>query len=82
MSKKTAPKFWMVWREGSHGCTYRHPRKESAEQEAERLSKANPGETFFVLKAVGGRIAASPEISKIEMVKERPDFDPDYDLPF
>lgn len=45
------PYFWMVWREGSSQPKYKHDTKQSAEKEAERLSRQNPGERFYVLKA-------------------------------
>lgn len=44
-----APPFFVVWREGGNVPRFRHNDITSAENEAERLAKANPGEPFFVL---------------------------------
>ena len=43
--------FWMVWNPARHAPTKRHPSQASAITEAERLARANPGESFFVLEA-------------------------------
>lgn len=47
--------FWMVWNPNGHAPTFRHPSKESAEREAERLARANPDRTFVVLESVCAR---------------------------
>lgn len=43
-------KFWMVVGVGSP--TVRHPSRQSAKNEAERLAKACPGDEFTVLESV------------------------------
>ncbi len=66
-------KFWMVLRSGGNSPTFRHPSKEAAIQEAERLATSAPGETFYVLKTT----AALRATSNIERLKITPD-----DIPF
>ena len=48
--------FWMVWCPNKNQPTYRHDTEAAAETEAERLAKANPGEHFIILEAVGLRV--------------------------
>lgn len=43
-------RFWMVL--GSGTPTVRHPSKQSAKNEAERLARQNPGEEFVVLESL------------------------------
>jgi len=45
-------KFWMVWKENGNGPTRQHESLKSAEEEAERLSKLEPGKNFVVLESV------------------------------
>jgi hypothetical protein len=47
--KKRMEKFWMVLGDGRP--TFRHTYENSANQEAERLARANPGREFIVLEA-------------------------------
>lgn len=44
--------FWMVWGEGTHRVTCQHYSERAAMAEAERLAAQNPGQNFFVLRAV------------------------------
>lgn len=44
-------KFWMI-KGPAGGARFKHESRESAEGEAFRLAKMNPGETFYVLEAV------------------------------
>lgn len=60
-------KFWMVWNPNGRAPTYRHDSKESATREAERLARANPEQTFIVLKAVGGFICRIQEPTEIKL---------------
>lgn len=48
-----ASPFWFVWNEQGHAPTHKHVTVESAKAEAERLARANPGERFTVLAALG-----------------------------
>ncbi len=43
-------KFWMV--SGDGPSRLRHPDRLSAEVEAQRLARANPGTPFFVMEAI------------------------------
>lgn len=70
MTRPEREKFWMVWRENGSGPTFRHYSREAAETEATRLSKAAPGDVFYVLKAVGGIVAADPVITKVKFVAD------------
>lgn len=44
--------FWMVWCEGGDAPTRKHASLASADQESERLARANRGQTFVVLRSV------------------------------
>lgn len=44
--------FWLVWSPaGSAPPRHRHETHSSAQAEAERLARANPGSPFYVLRA-------------------------------
>ncbi len=51
--------FWMVWYTNSNRIRRRHPTRESAELEAERLAAAYPDRTFYVLHS--GKRFGKPE---------------------
>lgn len=53
--------FFLVWNPNGGNPTYRHKTAEAAKEEAKRLCDANPGETFFVLEALG-KVAAAPVV--------------------
>jgi len=69
-------KFWMVL-----GCgtpTMRHPSKQSAKHEAERLARISPGDEFVVLESLA-------TVVKSDIVWELNDNDgsvPAHDIPF
>jgi hypothetical protein len=44
-------KFWMITGDGN-SPKVRHPNRQDAVREAERLAKSNPGIEFFVLESV------------------------------
>jgi hypothetical protein len=44
--------FWFVWNEQGRAPTHRHSNEHAAEREAERLARANLGQTFIVLRSV------------------------------
>jgi hypothetical protein len=54
------PNFYMVYRDGSSGMTFRHPTFEAAKTEAERLANQCPGVRFFVLQSLGAAIRNDP----------------------
>lgn len=67
--------FYLVWREDSplqpsisSSCTptYKHSNRSSAEIEAERLCRQNPGVTFHVMACVGSCRKVDVEWKKIE----------------
>ena len=45
-------KFWVVWNPAVGAPTMRHPARELAEREAERLASQNPRDHFIVLEAL------------------------------
>lgn len=51
--------FWLVWYTNSNRIRRRHPTREAAELEAERLAAAYPDRTFYVLHS--GRRFGKPE---------------------
>lgn len=65
MSGHEHTKFWMVWSPQGRAPTFKHTSKDSADTEAARLAKLNPGNQFFVLKAVGGWQTDIPLIKPI-----------------
>lgn len=55
-------RFWMVWNKGGGAPTVTHKSPASAEREARRLAKLNPGHAFIVLAAVTKfKVAASEQ---------------------
>ena len=45
--------FWVVWADGGGAPTVKHETIERAKAESIRLARANPGQRFIVLQAVG-----------------------------
>lgn len=43
------PPFWLVWCEDGGTPQRKHPNRASADREAERLARLNPGKSFCVL---------------------------------
>lgn len=70
-------KFWFVWNPSANAPRHRHGAKADAQREAERLAALHPGQSFIVLKAVGGAIAHERPVERIEF--EPSDTD---DIPF
>lgn len=52
MSRGVEP-FWLVWNPQGRSPVYRHGSLKSAQAEAARLARNNPGEEFYVLATVG-----------------------------
>ncbi|ASY44999.1 hypothetical protein CJD35_11515 [Sphingobium xenophagum] len=52
MANDAAPPFWLVWCRRGRQPVYEHESYHSARAEAERLSRCNPGEAFYVLAPV------------------------------
>jgi hypothetical protein len=52
MADDVAPPFWLVWNRRGRKPVFEHDSYVSARREAERLSRANPGEAFYVLAPV------------------------------
>lgn len=44
--------FYVVWNPARGAPTVRHRTRPAAAEEAERLARSNPGQTFFVLATV------------------------------
>jgi len=44
--------FWLVWDPAGRSPTMRHPNRDVAVREAERLAAANPGREFYACPAV------------------------------
>jgi hypothetical protein len=44
--------FWVVWQPNNGSPRVRHDSQHSAQLEAERLARANPGLSFYVLQGV------------------------------
>jgi|GEM_PF-846865 len=63
-------RFWMVYNTGPYGGApfHKHQSRESADKEAQRLARENPGQSFIVLKSMGGFRAAEPRIEPVKMV--------------
>lgn len=45
-------KFWVVWNPNAGAPTVRHPTRDLAEREAERLAAQHPRDHFIVLEAL------------------------------
>lgn len=48
-----AKRFWVVWNENGRAPVVKHPTQDSAEREALRLARGNPGQRFHVLALLG-----------------------------
>lgn len=67
MAKKKHHKFWMVYSPQGNAPRREHMSRDQAEREAERLAMGNPGQQFFVLKAVTGRMTEASPILDIKL---------------
>ena len=64
--------FWLVWALDGPTSKYKHSNQQSAENEAVRLARENPGTQFVVMQSLTGHHQPLPGVEKI-------DFDP---IPF
>lgn len=69
--------FYVVWNPARGGPTVRHPTRRSAAAEAERLARANPGQSFFVLGTV-----AVAEVPVPSVLRDLAPVDSDAGIPF
>lgn len=60
--------FWMVWSPQGHAPTAKHDEFRSAEGEAERLARANPGKEFYILQAVEVRMVNDMQRVRLDQV--------------
>lgn len=64
---ETIAKFWMIYGVYQRSPNYMHKTKESALQEAQRLSQLNPGVMFVVLESVDAFMAQTPKVQQVEI---------------
>ncbi|PZO66158.1 MAG: hypothetical protein DI635_00590 [Pseudoxanthomonas suwonensis] len=65
--------FWLVWNPQGYNPQHKHNTLDGATREAERLARANPGQTFIVMESVGALV-----VDNIQ----RTDLRPGSELPF
>lgn len=65
--------FWLVWNPQGYNPQHKHNSEDGATREAERLARANPGQTFIVMESVGALV-----VDNIQ----RTDLRPGSELPF
>lgn len=51
-------KFWVVWNPKAGAPKVRHPTRELAKREAEKLAAQNPNDYFFILEALSATRAS------------------------
>lgn len=65
--------FWLVWNPQGRAPTHKHITGQSAHDEAKRLAMANPGQEFYVMKAIGGFGADMPKIKEMKIRRKPSD---------
>ncbi|MEM1289765.1 MAG: hypothetical protein AAGH60_15560 [Pseudomonadota bacterium] len=65
-------KFWMVYNPLGRMPRYEHSSRGDADAEAQRLARENPGQKFFVLKAMGGYHAPLQKAESIKLLPALP----------
>jgi hypothetical protein len=66
--------FHLVWNPSGHNPNFRHPDRDSAITEAERLARAHPGQQFFVLAATDLRIVDAMQRIELQPTVFEPPF--------
>ena len=69
--------FWMVWNVNGSAPTYKHASHTSALNEAERLARLYPGQTFAVLQATDLR-----HVGPMDRVELKPHVPNPNEIPF
>lgn len=64
--------FWLVWNPARDKPQHRHSTLDGANREAERLARANPGETFIVLESVSALVVDNIQRTDLRPVLEIP----------
>jgi len=65
--------FWLVWNPQGYNPQCKHNTEEGATREAERLARANPGQTFIVMESVGALV-----VDNIQRTDLRPGNEPPF----
>lgn len=76
--------FWVVWAEGGGNPTVKHGSQETANAEARRLARSNPGIRFVVLQPVHAVVKNDLITTTFKRAGDEPQWgrDMDEDLPF
>ncbi len=59
--KNAETEFWLVWNLNGRNPRHKHATQDSAEREARRLATENPGQAFYVVRAVS--VAQAGEVT-------------------
>ncbi|WP_020209001.1 hypothetical protein [Gilvimarinus chinensis] len=62
------PEFYLVWTPDGWPPNFRHDTEKSAEIEAKRLAKANPGKQFHVLAHIGTAQRVEVDYKRVESI--------------
>lgn len=54
--------FFLVWADGGKSPTFRHTNMRSAQIEADRLARLDPGVEFIVVEAKTGHLSPKPAL--------------------
>lgn len=60
--------FWMVFTPSGCAPKFQHSTEKEAECEARRLAAMNPGQTFYVLQAIGKARKVDVEFTRFDNV--------------
>lgn len=64
--------FWLVWNPQGYNPQCKHNTEEGATREAERLARANPGQTFIVMESVGALVVDNIQRTDLRTGNELP----------